>query len=265
MWLAASALFAQTLPDIPAPPDVAAPPADATASPSGLVSRQVVAAGGGTERVMDGDIVTVQYSAWTADGRLFDSSRARSMPDLFPLPRVMPGWRECVLLMTVGETRRCWVPQELAYKGQEGKPAGTVVFDIELLDTRRPPTVPPPDVAAPPADAARTPSGIAYRVMKRGTGTERPTAQSGVTVHYTGWTTDGKMFDSTVAKGRAVTLELNNVIAGWTEGMQLMVEGERTRFWIPEHLAYKRARGSPRGMLVFDVDLLRIEPPIKAR
>jgi peptidylprolyl isomerase len=86
-----------------------------------------------------------------------------------------------------------------------------------------------------------------------------------VTVHYSGWTTDGVLFDSTVVKGTPVTLDLNNVIRGWTEGLQLMVEGERTRFWVPEKLAYKGERGKPRGMLVFDIDLIRIEPPIKSR
>ena len=78
-------------------------------------------------------------------------------------------------------------------------------------------------------------------------------------MHYTGWTTDGKMFDSTVAKGMPATLALDNVIRGWTEGMQLMVEGERTRFWIPQDLAYKGEPGTPRGMLVFEIDLIRIE------
>jgi len=90
-------------------------------------------------------------------------------------------------------------------------------------------------------------------------------ARDSVTVHYSGWTTDGVLFDSTVVKGTPVTLDLNNVIRGWTEGLQLMVEGERTRFWVPEKLAYKGERGKPRGMLVFDIDLIRIEPPIKSR
>ena len=80
-----------------------------------------------------------------------------------------------------------------------------------------------------------------------------------MTVHYTGWTTDGKMFDSSVARGKPATLGLDDVISGWREGMQLMVEGERTRFWIPQTLAYKGEAGSPRGMLVFDVDLIRVE------
>jgi peptidylprolyl isomerase len=80
-----------------------------------------------------------------------------------------------------------------------------------------------------------------------------------VTVHYTGWTTDGKMFDSSILRGKPMTMELSGVIPGWTEGVALMVEGELTRFWIPESLAYKGEAGSPKGMLVFDVELIRIE------
>jgi peptidylprolyl isomerase len=95
-------------------------------------------------------------------------------------------------------------------------------------------------------------------VIKPGTGKEHPTAASAVTVHYTGWTTDGKMFDSSVTRGQPATFPLNRVIAGCTEGVQLMVEGEKTRFWIPENLAYKGQR-PPLGMLVFDVELLKIQ------
>jgi FKBP-type peptidyl-prolyl cis-trans isomerase len=117
---------------------------------------------------------------------------------------------------------------------------------------------PPSDVKAPPADAKKTPSGLAYKVVKPGTGTRHPTSTSSVTVHYTGWTTDGKMFDSSVSRGQPATFPLNRVIAGWTEGLQLMTEGEKTRFWIPESLAYKGQR-APFGMLVFDVDLIKID------
>jgi peptidylprolyl isomerase len=76
-------------------------------------------------------------------------------------------------------------------------------------------------------------------------------------VHYSGWTTDGKLFDSSVTRGEPATFPLDRVIAGWTEGVQLMVEGEKTRFWIPEKLAYRGER-PPYGMLVFDVELLAI-------
>jgi peptidylprolyl isomerase len=68
------------------------------------------------------------------------------------------------------------------------------------------------------------------------------------------------MFDSSVTRGHPATFGLNQVIAGWTEGVQLMVEGEKRRFWIPENLAYKGRPGAPKGMLVFDVELIKIMP-----
>jgi peptidylprolyl isomerase len=241
------------------PADLTSPPPDAVKSATGLISR-VLAPGTSPEKPTATDIVTVHYTGWAAsDGRLVDSSIARGLPSTFPLDRVMTGWRECVLLMTIGETRRCWLPQELAYQGQAGRPTGTLVFDIQLIDTRASPLIAPPDVKAPPADAMRTASGLAYKVLRQGTGVRTPTEISRVTVHYTGWTTDGKMFDSSVVTGEPATLRLTEVIRGWTEGVTQMVEGERRRFWIPESLAYRGESGSPRGMLVFDIELIRIQ------
>ena len=130
------------------------------------------------------------------------------------------------------------------------KPANTVTLDWRAA---------PPDVAAPPADAEQTDSGLASKVLDAGTGTTHPTATSSVTVHYTGWTTDGEMFDSSRARGKPVTFPLNRVIAGWTEGLQLMVTGEKRRFWIPQELAYQGRPGPPAGMLVFDVHLIGIQ------
>jgi FKBP-type peptidyl-prolyl cis-trans isomerase len=115
----------------------------------------------------------------------------------------------------------------------------------------------PPDVAAPPSDAEKSSSGLASKVLTAGTGTTHPRASDSVTVHYTGWTTDGTMFDSSVSRGEPSTFPLNGVIRGWTEGLQLMVVGEKRRFWIPENLAYG-GRRPPLGMLVFDVELLAI-------
>jgi FKBP-type peptidyl-prolyl cis-trans isomerase len=121
-------------------------------------------------------------------------------------------------------------------------------------------TIPAPsDVAAPPADAVVAPSGLATKVIEAGSGTQHPRANSRVRVHYSGWTTDGQMFDSSVARGEPIAFGLNQVIAGWTEGVQLMVEGEKRRLWIPERLAYAGQRGAPQGMLVFDVELIKIE------
>jgi peptidylprolyl isomerase len=79
-----------------------------------------------------------------------------------------------------------------------------------------------------------------------------------VEVDYTGWTTDGKMFDSSITRGQPAQFPLGHVIPGCTEGVQLMVDGEKARFWIPEELAYKGRPGAPQGMLVFDIELRKI-------
>jgi peptidylprolyl isomerase len=251
--LSAGAASAQS--ELNPPADLTAPPADATKSATGLISK-VVTPGRSDEKPIATDIVTVNYTGWASDGRMLDSSVARGNPSTFPLNRVMAGWKECVQLMVIGEKRRCWVPQDLAYKGQAGRPLGTVVFDIELIESRSSPAIPPADVKEAPKDASRTPSGLAYKVLRKGTGVRHPDNLREVVVHYTGWTPQGKMFDSSIPSGQPRTMRLDEVIKGWTEGVQLMVEGERTRFWIPGDLA----KGLPglTGPLVFDIELVKI-------
>lgn len=119
----------------------------------------------------------------------------------------------------------------------------------------------PEDVAAPPADAERTKVGVWHKLLKTGTGVEHPGDDDAVVVHYSGWTTDGKLFDSSVVRGVPVRLNLGQVIPGWHDGVRLMVVGETRRLWIPEHLAYQGRAGAPKGMLVFDVELVDIESP----
>lgn len=131
---------------------------------------------------------------------------------------------------------------------------------VGSVDTKKLPEA-PADVAAPPEDAEKTASGLSSRVLVPGTGTVRPGRASTVQVHYSGWTTDGKAFDSTAARGRPAAFPLNRVIPGWQEAIQLMVPGEKRRVWIPESLAYRGQAGGPRGMLVFDIELLRIVSP----
>ena len=107
-----------------------------------------------------------------------------------------------------------------------------------------------------------TASGLQYEVLTQGSGTVHPTATSKVKVHYEGKLLDGTVFDSSVARGEPIEFGLNQVIKGWTEGVQLMVEGEKTRFYIPTNLAYgDRAAGKipPGSVLIFDVELLGIQ------
>ena len=245
------------------PSDVAAPPADATKTASGLASK-TLQAGKGQTHPAAADTVTVHYSGWTTDGKLFDSSVKRGQPASFPLNGVIKGWTEGVQLMVEGEKRRFWIPAGLAYGDNPGggRPGGLLVFDIELLSIKQAPKPPavPEDVAAAPASAEKTTSGLASKVLTKGTGTTHAKATDQVKVHYSGWTTDGTLFDSSVLRGQPASFPLNGVIKGWTEGVQLMVEGKKRRFWIPAGLAYGEnpGGGRPGGLLVFDVELLQI-------
>ena len=373
------------MPETPA--DVKAAPADAEKTASGLASK-VLTKGTGSVHPSAVDTVTVHYSGWTTDGKLFDSSVKRGEPASFPLNGVIKGWTEGVQLMVEGEKRRFWIPANLAYGENPGggRPGGLLVFDVELLSIKKAPkppelvapadaqkiepgvqvktvvkgsgsaspkgsdmvnvhltlwtpqgellqstqdqggpaklpldkfrigglgegiqtmvagekkvlwipgkvafgpnpppgapedglvveaelisfteAVPPPqtpeDVAAAPADAKKTASGLASKVLAPGTGKDHPSASDTVSVHYTGWTTAGKLFDSSVVRGEPSSFGLRQVIKGWTEGVQLMVVGEKRRFWIPADLAYGEnpPGGAPGGTLVFDIELLEIK------
>ena len=125
--------------------------------------------------------------------------------------------------------------------------------------TGTPPIPAPDDVAAPPANSVRHPSGLSSRVLQAGPGERHPRPSDTVVVHYTGWTIDGKMFDSSVQRGQPSEFRLDGVIKGWTDGVQRMVEGEKRRLWMPEELAYKGVPEKPQGMLVFDIELIDIK------
>ena len=128
------------------------------------------------------------------------------------------------------------------------------------------------DKAAPSAQAdsgqkkemQTTASGLKYQVLKQGTGTVSPKATDTVKVHYHGTLLDGTIFDSSVERGEPISFPLNQVIAGWTEGLQLMKVGDKFKFEIPPDLAYgaNSPPGSkipPNSTLVFEVELLGIQ------
>lgn len=109
-----------------------------------------------------------------------------------------------------------------------------------------------------------TPSGLQYEVVKKGTGTVSPLATDKVKVHYHGTNIDGSVFDSSVERGQPITFGLNQVIKGWTEGVQLMHVGDKYKFFIPSELAYGERSPSPKikpnAVLIFEVELLEINP-----
>jgi FKBP-type peptidyl-prolyl cis-trans isomerase len=118
--------------------------------------------------------------------------------------------------------------------------------------------VTPADLTTPPAE--KTASGLATRLLHPGTGKEHPEPQDLVEVHYSGWSQDGKLFDSSRTRSAPAQFELASAIKGWAEGIALMVVGEQRRLWVPPALAYgdKPQAHAPSGPLVFDIELLRI-------
>lgn len=250
----------------PAPPDVAAAPADAKKTPSGLAYR-ITDPGTGDDDPSDQARVMVNYTSWTTDGTLVETTVTKGRPMNLQLnDKSLPGFVEAVKLLKRGGKGMFWIPAELAYKGEAGKPEGMLVYDLHLLSFDNP-VPPPPDVAAPPKDAKKTASGLAYKILAKGGASDHPIPESTVSVNYTGWTTDGAMFDTSTKRGKAAEFPLNRVVPGWTEGLQLLSPGDKARLWIPEELAYKGQPGKPAGMLVFDVELLSYKnppPPIPA-
>lgn len=107
-----------------------------------------------------------------------------------------------------------------------------------------------------------TASGLQYQILQQGKGTEHPSASSKVTVHYHGSLLDGTVFDSSVDRGEPISFSLNQVISGWTEGVQLMVIGDKFKFFIPSKLAYGNSAAgkiAPGSLLIFEVELLQVQ------
>ena len=112
-------------------------------------------------------------------------------------------------------------------------------------------------------EVTTTASGLQYEVLQTGSGSEHPQASDKVKVHYHGTLIDGRVFDSSVDRGEPISFGLNQVIKGWTEGVQLMVVGEKRRLFIPADLAYGNGSAgiiTPGSTLIFDVELLAINP-----
>ena len=147
------------------------------------------------------------------------------------------------------------------------QPASTASAAPWVPDIGAPPGLAPgwparTDFANPPAGAEKTPSGVASQVVRPGNGTAKPTSYDQVRVHYSGWTADGRLFDSSVERKEPAQFPLNGVIPCWTEGVQKIKVGGKAKLVCPSDLAYGD-RGSPPvigpgATLVFEVELLEI-------
>lgn len=245
------------------------PPPEATTTASGLAF-QVVKQGAGDAHPTLHDKVRVDYLGWSTKGP-FDSKKKSGGTEVFAVDGVVAGWTEALLEMRVGERRRLWLPDKLAYPSLRANPT-IWVFEVELLEILRDQATAPREVAttqpepahpapavAPPKDAQKTASGLAYRMQKTGDGGAKPRANDRVVMAYTAWTSDGKLLDSSELRGKAPSLPLKGLIPGWAEGLQLMAKGDKATFWIPESLAYAGRQGSPPGMLIYEVELRDIQ------
>jgi FKBP-type peptidyl-prolyl cis-trans isomerase len=254
--LPAGLINAQTpMPETPS--DVKAAPKDATKTASGLASK-VLSKGTGSEHPSASDTVTVHYSGWTTDGKMFDSSVKRGEPTSFPLNGVIKGWTEGVQLMVEGEKRRFWIPADLAYGENPGggRPGGLLVFDIELISIKKAPK--PPELQAP-ADAEKTEKGASLKTVKKGTGTKSPKSADTVKVNLTLWGGDGRLLESTEQQGGPASIPLDKLrIGGLPEAIQTMVEGDKKVVWIPAAVAFgaNLPPGAPASGLVVEVELV---------
>lgn len=221
--------------------------------------------GSGT-KAAPGKIVTVHYTGYFENGDIFDSSVERGEPIEFPLGKgmVIPGWEEGIGLLRVGDKAKLFIPYQLAY-GESGRgpiPAkSNLIFDVELIEVREIPQVKAFNIEN--KEVITTESGLQYIVVEAGKGKQ---AEAGrvATVHYTGYLTDGEMFDSSVQRGQTFKFILGQgqVIQGWDEGVQLMSEGSKFRFIIPSDLGYGNREIGPipaGSTLIFDVELIKVD------
>jgi FKBP-type peptidyl-prolyl cis-trans isomerase len=247
-------------PDLLASPaDLRSPPADALVSPSGLRSK-VLRQGRGRQRPRSFDRVSVQYTGWTERGVVFASSVTRGAPAIFRVDEAIAGWAEGLQLMVPGEKRRLWIPAGLAYEDKAEGPQGSVVIDVELLQVveGKAPIEPPTDLASPGADVERTPSGLVHKLLRAGHGARHAAPYDRARVIYAGWSSDGRLIDSSQTVGEPVDVPVSRGFPGWREALQVLHEGEKRRFWIPEALASGHYPSTVPGTLVFDIELLQI-------
>lgn len=228
---------------------------------------------GDGEEPESGAKVSVHYSGWDTSGKLFDSSVKRGSPFSFNTDRgVIKGWIEGVKGMKVGGIRRLEIPANLAY----GK--NDLIFEVEMLgidapaagnanaagkgEAKKDDTPDPVPSSIEGLTPVTTESGLKYYVLKKGDG-EIPRSGAEVTAHYSGWLTDGTLFDSSVKRGQPFTFRTNGgVIEGWLEAASTMKVGEKRRLEIPPDLGYgERQSGKipANSTLIFEMELLSIK------
>ena len=221
------------------------------------------------------DRVVVDYEGRLPDGEKFDSSYDRGRPAVFGVTQVISGWTEGLQLMKTGAEYIFYIPSELAYGDNPGggRPGGPLLFKVELREVEKAP--PPKQVSTETweaytpwgkseQDVQKTASGLQYVVIESGPEDREPPSLTQMTVvHYEGrFDETGEVFDSSFARGEAALFQPREVIAGWTEALQMMRPGDRWLLHIPSDLAYgplgKPPAIPPNAALNFEVELLDV-------
>ncbi len=214
---------------------------------SGLV--YVIEEKGNEERAKEGSNLSLHYKGtFFKDDKKFDSSydRNRPMDFSYKTNRMIPGFEEGIALIGEKGKAKLFIPYHLAYgaagRGDAMPPYSDLVFEIELVKIEIPRNYKQEGIDFLEKNKKNegvfvTPSGLQYKIIKQTEG-PKPSATSNVTVHYHGTTPDGVVFDSSVDRGETISFGLNQVIPGWTEGLQLMSPGSKYIFYIPANLAY---------------------------
>jgi FKBP-type peptidyl-prolyl cis-trans isomerase FklB len=198
---------------------------------------------------------TAQDSASFAYGMLIGNSLKRQLPPGLNLDLVMRGLSDAVKgnelpldQQTATDVFNRYTQEAQRQAGEENKIAGQKFLEENKKRS----------------GVITTASGLQYEVLRRGEGKIAPKATDRVKVHYHGTTIDGEVFDSSVQRGEPITFGLNQVIAGWTEGLQLMHVGDKFKFYIPAELAYGERSPSPKikpnSVLIFEVELFEVNP-----
>ena len=266
----------------PPPLDVFAPPADAERDPSGLARKILTRGTGTTHPLLKGSYVELRYAGWERNGRQFEGSASNGEPGRYDPSELTEGLQHELVLMVEGERRRLWVPAAMAYGKRlnfANAPKGDMTFEVELVRIIALPPA-PTDLAGPPKDTTKetkhtkdakaptksTKSGLTYQVLTKGTGKRHPLEENRAQVIYSAWTPDGHMFQTSLINGDTTRVRVKLLPAGWREAMQLMVEGDKWRLWLPGKLAFGDLPpgetplpfGPPPGPVIFDVELVKI-------
>lgn len=222
----------------------------------------------------NGNKVSINYTGFLNDGKIFDSSIDRGQPLVAKIgdAKVFPGLDEGISLLRQGEKARLIIPSKLAFGDKAAGPIpanSDIVMDVEVVSVTPIPVPVKYDTTG--LVKKQTPSGLEYFEVHRSSDTTKAQAGKTVKVNYTGYLTDGKMFDSSIERGEPIEFPLGQgmVIPGWEEGIALMHPGDKFRLIIPYTLAYGETGREPvipaKADLIFDVELISIaETPAEA-